>query len=121
MLKLCHMNELDDPGSKGFELEHDNGEQLLLFLVKKQGQVYGYKNKCPHAGVNLDWQADEFLDMDKALIQCSVHGALFQIDSGRCVGGPCNGDYLDGIELDIDDQGDIYYLDYNQNKTGVRK
>lgn len=121
MHKLCHLSDIDDPGAIGFELEHDNGDELLLFLVKNQGQVYGYKNKCPHGGVNLEWQANEFLDLDKALIQCSMHGALFQIDSGRCVSGPCNGDYLDRIELEIDDQGNIYYLADHQDKTGVRK
>lgn len=108
-IKLCHVNELDDPGSKGFELEQDNGDELLLFLIKKQGQIFGYKNKCPHGGVNLEWQKDEFLDLEKNLIQCSMHGALFQIESGRCVSGPCNGDYLDPIELAIDDEGNIHY------------
>ena len=79
-------------------------------LVKKDSQVYGYKNKCPHAGVNLEWQPDDFLNLEKALIQCSVHGAQFMIESGRCISGPCNGDYLDSIELEIDEAGDIYFL-----------
>ena len=108
--KLCHLNELDDPGSRGFALELDNDDDLLLFLVKKDGQVYGYKNKCPHAGVNLEWQPDDFLNLEKALIQCSMHGAQFMIESGRCISGPCNGDYLDSIELEIDETGDIYFL-----------
>lgn len=107
--KLCHMNDLDDPDSRGFELEQDDGEEFLLFLVKKDGQVYGYKNKCPHAGVNLEWQPNQFLDLEKSMIQCSMHGALFQIESGRCVSGPCNGDYLDSIDLDIDDKGNIFF------------
>ncbi len=114
--RLCHQNELDDPGSRGFELELDNGEELLLFLVKKDGQIYGYRNKCPHGGVNLECQPDEFLNLDKALILCSMHGAQFLIESGRCVSGPCFGDYLDSIELEIDDQGNIYYSADNQNK-----
>jgi len=107
--KLCHVNELADPDSRGFELEQNDGEELLLFLVKKNNKIYGYKNKCPHAGVNLEWQPNEFLDLEKSLIQCSMHGALFQIESGRCVSGPCNGDYLDSIELDVDDKGNIFY------------
>ena len=105
--KLCNINDISEPGAKGFELRNDYGE-FLMFLVKKDGQVYGYENKCPHAGVNLEWRPDDFLDIDKSLIQCSVHGALFTIESGNCVGGPCNGQGLHPVNIDIDDQGDIY-------------
>ena len=105
--KLCHINELDDPGARGFELSLD-GEELAFFIVKKEGQVYGYKNKCPHVGINLEWRPDDFLDMDKALIQCSVHGALFTIESGECVGGPCNGNNLETMTIESDDQGNLF-------------
>ena len=105
--KLCNINDLDDPGAKGFELKKNN-QEFLMFIVKKDAQVYGYVNKCPHAGVNLEWRPDDFLDMDNAFIQCSVHGALFTMESGDCVGGPCNGRGLDKVDLRIDDQGDIF-------------
>ena len=106
--KLCNVNDIDDPGARGFELSRDNRE-FLMFLVKKDGQVFAYENKCPHAGVNLEWRPDDFLDMDKALIQCSVHGALFLMESGECVGGPCNGQGLNALSIHIDPQGDIYF------------
>lgn len=105
--KLCHINELDDPGAKGFEITR-NGLELAFFIVKKDNQVYGYQNKCPHAGINLEWRPDDFLDMDKALIQCSVHGALFQIESGDCVAGPCNGNNLQPVQLEVEQNGDIF-------------
>lgn len=108
--KLCNMSDIDDPGAKGFELSRDN-QEFLMFLVKKDGQVFAYENRCPHAGVNLEWRPDDFLDMDKALIQCSVHGALFLIESGECAGGPCNGQGLNSLVIDIDAEGDIYLND----------
>ncbi len=99
---LCHIDDISDPGAKGFEVKQ--GRQTLgLFVVKKDGQVYAYKNECPHARVNLEWQEDDFLDMDNSLIQCSVHGALFVIESGDCAGGPCNGQGLQKLELQIND------------------
>lgn len=104
---LCNVGDIDDPGAKGFELEKDDRE-FLMFLVKKDGQVYAYQNRCPHARVNLEWRPDDFLDMDKALIQCSVHGALFLIESGDCISGPCNGRGLDPVAIRVDAQGDIY-------------
>ncbi len=105
--KLCNIDDIKDPGAKGFQLDSSNNEKNI-FLVKKNGQVYGYKNKCPHVGVNLEWQPDDFLDIDKALIQCSVHGAIFKIETGECAGGPCNGNNLQTIAISIDNNGDIF-------------
>lgn len=106
---LCHIDEITDPGAKGFKFKQGRTERLI-FVVKKDGLVYGYNNKCPHAGINLEWQDDDFLDMDKNHIQCSVHGALFKIENGDCLGGPCNGNGLTQINIDIDDDGNILLL-----------
>ncbi len=103
---LCHIDEIADPGAKGFKLKQGRTERLL-FLVKKEGKVYAYENKCPHAGINLEWQDDDFLDNEKNLIQCSVHGALFHIENGECAGGPCNGIGLTPIKIETDATGHI--------------
>ena len=100
--KLCHISELNDPGAMGFDLEPP------VFIVRKNDHVYGYINKCPHTGVNLEWQEHDFLNIDKTFIQCSLHGAIFSIESGSCIHGPCNGTGLKSIELNIDDNGDIH-------------
>jgi len=86
---LCYLHEIPNGGSKGFTAE---GKQL--FVVKKGHQCYLYANRCPHASLPLNWVPDQFLDADKELIQCSSHGALFQIETGRCVAGPCPGKSL---------------------------
>jgi len=69
------------------------GRQALL-LVRREGRVYAYRNRCPHRGVALEWQPDRFLDDSGSLIQCARHGALFLIESGECVAGPCAGEFL---------------------------
>ena len=105
---LCKTTDIEDPGSKSFEIEI--GRKILpIFVVHKDGQFYAYQNKCPHTGVNLEWQEDQFLDLDKALIQCATHDALFVIDSGECIAGPCAGDALTAIPLSV--QGDDLVLD----------
>lgn len=91
---ICNHNDIDEGQSKGFEI---NGN--TVFCVKKDGQLYGYINRCPHLGVELEWQEDQFLNPDKDYIQCNVHGALFTIEQGECVSGPCQGDYLTSISL----------------------
>jgi len=104
--ELCNITDVADPGAKGFKIKQGRGERLV-FVVKKDGDIFAYENKCPHAGINLEWQEDDFLDMDKQHIQCSVHGALFSIESGDCMGGPCNGAGLTPVKIELDGSGKI--------------
>ena len=104
---LCNINDISDPGAKGFELSF-NESTLAFFVVKKDAEVFAYINKCPHVGINLEWRPDDFLNIDKSLIQCSVHGAEFIIETGRCIAGPCQGKMLDSVPLQIDAQGNIF-------------
>lgn len=102
------VDEIDEDSSKGFTL--DNGQ--TIFAVKKDGQVYVYRNRCPHLGIELEWQEDRFLDSDNALIQCSTHGALFIIESGECVAGPCLGEALEPIAFRL--EGGNVYISSNE-------
>ncbi len=89
---LCAPESLAEGQSRGFLLGG-----IKLVAVRKQGQVYIYINRCPHKAVPLEWQADEFLDSSQSLIQCARHGALFLIESGECITGPCEGKTLTAL------------------------
>ena len=97
---LCTGSELAESGSRGFDLD---GQKL--FAVRRAGQVYVYINRCPHRGVGLEWIPDQLLDASTSLIQCATHGALFLIEDGECVSGPCAGQSLTTIASREDDQG----------------
>jgi len=103
---LCKTTDIEDPGSKSFELKIKRKTQSI-FVVHKDGEFFAYYNQCPHTGANLEWQEDQFLDLDKTLIQCATHDALFIIGSGKCIAGPCTGDALQAIPLTIKD-GEIH-------------
>ena len=64
------------------------------FVVRHGEQVRGYVDRCPHAGVPLAQHLDDYLAPAGDLIACSWHGALFRIEDGLCVGGPCVGQHL---------------------------
>jgi len=105
---LCKTTDIEDPGSKSFEVKIKRKTQSI-FVVHKNGEFFAYYNKCPHTGASLEWQEDQFLDMDNALIQCTTHDALFMIDSGECIAGPCVGDTLQTIPITIN--ADVIELD----------
>ena len=104
---LCAYDELEEPGSKGFELSLGDGT-VSLFVVRHDNRVHGYINSCPHTGVGLEWVPDQFLDRDRSFIECATHGALFTIEEGKCVSGPCAGDRLQPVAISVDD-GVVYW------------
>ncbi|TCK17191.1 nitrite reductase/ring-hydroxylating ferredoxin subunit [Thiogranum longum] len=97
-LKICDLSALPEDSSRGFCISTSAG-LADIFLVRKSGEVRGYLNQCPHTGGPLDWVPDQFLDLDRRLIQCATHDALFRIDDGVCVAGPCAGQSLVAIDL----------------------
>lgn len=102
MLRLCRLIDLPDPGSRGFSLRTDAGLQDI-FVVRRGETVFAYLNHCPHTGSPLDWQPDKFLNLDRTLIQCATHMALFRIEDGRCLAGPCVGQALTPVAVTLVD------------------
>lgn len=91
---LCASEDIAEGAAKGFV-----AGRTLLLVVRKAGALHAYVNSCPHIGTPLDFSPDRFLSFDAQYILCSTHGALFEIDSGECVSGPCAGDSLDPLPV----------------------
>ena len=64
------------------------------FVVRQDEAVHGYVDRCPHTGLPLAQELDDYMTPQGDLIACSWHGALFRIGSGNCVAGPCAGQGL---------------------------
>ena len=99
---LCALEDLPDPGSRGFLYRAD--ESLFLgFVVRRDGIVRGYIDRCPHAGMPLALFPNRYLTREGDLIVCSSHGALFRPTDGLCIGGPCAGKSLIAWPVTVDD------------------
>jgi nitrite reductase/ring-hydroxylating ferredoxin subunit len=85
---VCRSDELLE-GGRGvvFDLL-EYRRPVRAFVLRVQGQLVGYLNRCAHVPAELDWQPGEFLDADRREIVCSIHGATYNPLTGRCTGGP---------------------------------
>jgi nitrite reductase/ring-hydroxylating ferredoxin subunit len=101
---LCHIDDVGELESKGFEISVDNENTLKTVVVKHDGQIYAYLNHCPHLGIELNWQPDNFMSLEGTHIQCATHGALFEPDTGHCIAGPCRGQGLVPLNIHIKDK-----------------
>lgn len=97
---LCNKQDIPEFQARSFSIDIDQEQKLELFLINNGDQVLGYKNHCPHLGIPLNWQPDEFLSLEQTHIQCSTHGALFTLEDGHCIAGPCTGQDLQALTLD---------------------
>jgi nitrite reductase/ring-hydroxylating ferredoxin subunit len=100
MFRVCALDDLNEGQSRGFLVAG-----IRVFVVRKSGQLYAYRNWCPHREIPLEWQSDQFLDDSGTLIRCATHGALFLIESGECIAGPCEGDALQKLNVQIKEDG----------------
>jgi nitrite reductase/ring-hydroxylating ferredoxin subunit len=106
---ICGVRDVQDEEVRGFTLARvgDGGTQPWPILIaRKGGRLFGYENLCPHGQTRLDTVPGEFMDEDGNFIACGKHKAMFDIDTGHCFIGPCQGQRLTPIELIIDD-GDV--------------
>ena len=97
---LCSLAELEETGSRGFAVGEGDWP-LRGFLVKTATGVAAYVNYCPHAGHPLNFRPHKFLTPDRNLILCSSHGALFARDNGLCIAGPCGGQSLTAVPIEV--------------------
>lgn len=95
---LCALDDVEDGGSAGF-----NTLGKALLVVRRGDSVHVYENTCPHIGAPMDFVPGQFLNLDKSHIQCAMHGALFEIETGLCIHGPCIDKSLTPIEASIVD------------------
>jgi nitrite reductase/ring-hydroxylating ferredoxin subunit len=85
---LCRLDDLPEGQSKGITVTLD-AQYADILVVRTRAGIFAYRNRCPHTGAPMEWEPDQFLDYTGSAIQCGIHGALFRIEDGYCVSGPC--------------------------------
>lgn len=72
-----------------------------IILTRCGDHIAAFRNKCPHAGYPLQRTDGRIVVQEGRYIVCGAHGASFTLEHGACAGGPCNGDPLERIEIEI--------------------
>ena len=103
--RICASDVLIDGGDGvRFEVNRE-GLATPALAVRHQGRVFGYINRCGHVPVELDWQQGRFFDHSGLYLICATHGALYAVDSGRCLSGRCAGRGLTPLQVNERDDG----------------
>jgi nitrite reductase/ring-hydroxylating ferredoxin subunit len=106
--RVASLDEVPTEGTFLFTVRGDDGLEEVL-LVRLNGEVAAYKNYCQHwTDVRLD-KGSGALVRDGEIV-CQKHAATFETDSGYCNFGPCEGSYLDTVDVAVVD-GEVLLTD----------
>lgn len=104
--RLCAFSDVTEAGAHEVVATIDGASESLL-LLRRDARVAAFLNVCPHAGRRLDWAPGRFL-FDQGFLICAAHGASFSVPDGVCVAGPCRGQSLVSVPIEVRD--DAIYL-----------
>jgi nitrite reductase/ring-hydroxylating ferredoxin subunit len=108
-IRLANVGDLPDPGARGFDPEEVGRD--TLFVVRRGAELRAYRDACPHFGdTPMAWRKDAYLNGEGTRIVCHAHGAQFDIASGECLLGPCLGQRLAPVEIEVTSDGNIVLI-----------
>ncbi len=106
---IAPSSALPEGGALRFRTRHE-GVGVDAFVVRHDGALYAYVNRCTHRQVELDLGAGTFFHPNGQLLLCRAHGAMFDVRTGACAGGMCSkGSALAGVVVEEID-GTLYAL-----------
>lgn len=105
-MKVCRLNEMPEGDARGFAVA---GFARKVVVVRKDDRLFAYLDSCPHyeGGTPMAWRANRYLNGEGTHLACHSHGALFDIETGECVLGPCLGQRLTKVPVRISPAGDV--------------
>jgi nitrite reductase/ring-hydroxylating ferredoxin subunit len=76
-----------------------HAEMLNLIIFNFYGKAYAYLNRCMHMQRPLNCQSDDIFDRTKQNLRCSMHGFVFEPETGVCISPVCEGQQLLAFKL----------------------
>jgi nitrite reductase/ring-hydroxylating ferredoxin subunit len=84
-------------------------DETEVVLVRLGGEVVAWRNFCPHwTDVRLD--SGSGAERRDGEIVCTRHGATFEPASGECTHSPCEGAFLEVVDVTVE-EGTVYLTD----------
>ena len=99
-VELARREEVPDAGA--IVVYAGEGESSVSLILTRRGEAVScFRNRCAHANYPLQRADGRIVVQEARYLVCAAHGASYTLDDGACAGGPCNGDPLEQIEIEI--------------------
>jgi nitrite reductase/ring-hydroxylating ferredoxin subunit len=107
--KIASVPELTEGKTAKFQITR-KGRPMEGFVACFKGQFVAYENRCRHLPLSLDYDDGRFFSRDGQHFVCQTHNAIYEPLTGLCVRGPCEGDSLKPLKIEVI-KDDIWLLD----------
>lgn len=105
-LQTIDISTLQEEGDHlTFEYEDEFGQTRYGLVLLWEERLRAFENRCPHWKTPLDTHGPELWSKREGMLVCQTHGALFRPDDGYCEIGPCQGDALQKLEIEVVEEG----------------
>ena len=96
------------------------GNPASIIVLKNQENYLADKNLCVHMPRELDCEKNTIFDETGKRLRCSMHGIVYDTNTGESLSTMCNGDKLTAIRL-IEDEGNLWIKDKKVRMTDDNK
>ena len=80
-------------------------------VLRFEGAVYAYINRCVHMPRRLDCERKHVFDDSGRFLRCSMHGIVYQPQTGASLSTMCEGERLRAVEV-YEEGGEIGLADF---------
>jgi nitrite reductase/ring-hydroxylating ferredoxin subunit len=98
---LAAVETLPDPSARCLDFA-DGEARYSLILVRSQGRITAFKNRCPHARYSLEKLDGGVILQEGRFLVCAAHGASFRVADGAFCGGPGGGEGLTRLAVTLE-------------------
>ena len=117
---IAAVEEIPEESTLVFTVEDvEADEEKEAILVELDDEVAGWLNYCQHM-THIKIDKGTGAPMRNGELVCANHGAYFESGTGYCSFGPCEGAYLEEVDVTVD-AGTAYLTDddYEFLRTGA--
>jgi len=107
---VCSGSALADGQHRKLKMVFEGREEECL-VVRFDGKVYAYINRCVHMPRRLDCEQERVFDTTGRYLRCSMHGIVYTPQTGASVSTMCEGDKLRAVEA-YEENGEVGIADF---------
>lgn len=96
--KICSRQELEQTPFLILPILYKN-QSTSAIIFCYEGETFAFINNCMHMHKPLNCQEDTIFDTSRRYLRCSMHGFLFNPQTGECQSPVCEGEKLQPLKL----------------------
>lgn len=106
---VCNSDDLGERNYLALDFLYAGSPQSII-VFRFKAETFAYVNRCVHMPRKLNCERDGIFDDSGNYLRCSMHGIVYDPQTGASQSTMCNGEKLQSLKT-VEDNGGIYIAD----------